>query len=173
MLKIRLQRVGRKNNPSFMVVVIDSKRGPKSKDFVERVGSYDAIRKTKSFDEERVKHWLNNGAKASDTVHNLLVASGIITGNKLNVLPKKSPIVKEKKEEPKPQSAEQPEENTSEEPKEEVKTAEPKEEVVNPEEETKQEAKQETQEPTQEAPETTETPAKETAEKPDSKEESK
>ncbi len=42
MLTIRLQRVGRKNDPSFRVVVTDSKHGPQSGKFLEVVGAYDA-----------------------------------------------------------------------------------------------------------------------------------
>ncbi|MCH7538497.1 MAG: 30S ribosomal protein S16, partial [Proteobacteria bacterium] len=40
MLKVRLQRVGRRNDPSFRVVVIDSKKGPKSRNYIEMLGSY-------------------------------------------------------------------------------------------------------------------------------------
>ena len=99
MLKIRLQRIGRKNNPSFDVVVIDSKKGPKSKNHIEKLGSYDSIRKTKSFNKERIDYWMGVGAQVSETVTNLLINENIIKGKKVNVLPKKTPIVKEKKEE--------------------------------------------------------------------------
>ncbi len=104
MLKIRLQRIGRRNDPSFRVVVIEHTRGPKSGNFVERVGTYNPKTKDTQLSADRIKHWLSVGAQASGRVHNMLVSAGIIKADKINVLPKKSPIVKkeeEKKEEEK------------------------------------------------------------------------
>jgi small subunit ribosomal protein S16 len=43
---------------------------------------------------------MSKGAKASDTVHNLLISKKIIEGKKINTLPKKKPIVKEGGEAP-------------------------------------------------------------------------
>ena len=124
MLKIRLQRVGRKNDPSFRVVVTDSKRGPKSGDNVELLGSYNPHVNKVQINGERVKHWISVGAQVSDTVHNLLVSEKIIEGKKVNVLPKKSPIVKEPTEEEKKAEEEKKEEASTEESQkeEEVKT---------------------------------------------------
>jgi small subunit ribosomal protein S16 len=90
MLIIRLQRVGRVHEPSFRIVLTDSKFGPKSGKAVEVLGSYDA-RKGKGanhVDGEKVKYWISKGAKLSETVHNLLVDQKIIEGKKINVLPK-------------------------------------------------------------------------------------
>jgi small subunit ribosomal protein S16 len=95
MLKVRLQRVGRKNDPSFRVVVTNSLNAPKSGKFLEVVGSYDARKDRIDLKGERIKHWISNGAQVSDTVHNLLVSKKVIEGKKINVLPKKKPIVKE------------------------------------------------------------------------------
>ncbi|GMQ95394.1 MAG: hypothetical protein BMS9Abin13_507 [Patescibacteria group bacterium] len=100
MLKIRLQRVGRKNDPSFRIVVTDSKNGPKSGKYIEMLGSYDARHGKPQIKGERIKHWISVGAGVSGTVHNLLVSEGVITGKKINVLPKKSPIKKESEEAP-------------------------------------------------------------------------
>jgi len=97
MLKIRLQRVGKKHDPSFRVILIDSRKGPKSGSFLENLGFYDAIRKVKQIKGDRVKHWIANGAQVSDTVHNILVSEKIIEGKKKNVLPRKSPVVNEAK----------------------------------------------------------------------------
>ena len=102
MIVIRLQRVGRKNDPSFRVVIMDSRKSAKSGKVIEIVGSYDARKKQKpALKGERISYWLSQGGKASDTVHNLLVDAKIITGKKVNALNKKSPIkkVEEKKEE--------------------------------------------------------------------------
>ena len=95
MLMIRLQRVGRKNDPSFRVIVTDSKWKPKTGKFLEILGSYDARKGAPVINTERAKHWLSVGAKASGTVHNLLINLKAITGKKVNVLGKKTPIAKE------------------------------------------------------------------------------
>lgn len=96
MLKIRLQRVGRKHEPVFRLVLTDSKNSPKSGRTLETLGSYDSRRGDKAeFNNERINHWMKQGAQVSETVHNLLVDKKIISGKKINVLPKKSPIAKE------------------------------------------------------------------------------
>lgn len=95
MLAIRLQRVGRKNDPSFRVIVTDSKMKPKTGNFLEVLGSYNARQGKPVINTERAKHWLSMGAQASGTVHNLLVDLKAVTGKKVNVLGKKTPIVKE------------------------------------------------------------------------------
>lgn len=95
MLKMRLQRVGRKNDPSYRVVVTDSRTGPKSGKHVDLLGSYDPKVNRVQIDADRAKDWLSKGVQASPTVHNILVGQKIIEGKKVNVLPKKSPIVDE------------------------------------------------------------------------------
>lgn len=95
MLNIRLQRVGRKNDPSFRVIVTDSKLKPKTGNFLEVLGSYNARMGKPVINTERVKYWMSVGAKASGTVTNLLIDLKAITGKKVNVLSKKTPIVKE------------------------------------------------------------------------------
>lgn len=95
MLKIRLARIGRKNDPTFRVVVVDSHSGPKTGKHVEVLGNYNPKQKSLFLNGERIKHWISHGAQVSDTVHNLLIKENIIEGKKINVLPKKSPIKKE------------------------------------------------------------------------------
>ena len=51
MLKVRLQRVGRRNDPSFRVVVTDSQNAAKSGKFLEIVGSYDPRKNSKQINE--------------------------------------------------------------------------------------------------------------------------
>ncbi len=80
MLMIRLQRVGRKNDPSFRIVITDSKNGPKSGKFLEVVGAYDARKGQPQIKADRIKYWLSVGAQVSDTVHNLLVKNKVIEG---------------------------------------------------------------------------------------------
>ena len=96
MLTIRLQRIGRKNDAAFRVVVTDSKNAPKSGKFLEIVGSYTPKADLVVFKADRVKYWMQNGAQVSDTVSNFLIKQGIIEGKKINVLPKKSPTTKRK-----------------------------------------------------------------------------
>jgi len=95
MLKIRLKRVGRKGDPSFRVVLMDSQRAPKSGKINEVLGFYDPRKDIKELKKEAIQGWIAKGAQVSDTVHNILVDQKVIEGKKINVLPRKSPIVKE------------------------------------------------------------------------------
>ena len=89
MLKIRLQRTGRINSPSYRIVVIEHARSTKAGNIVEAVGTYDPMTKTRTLKEDRVKYWMSVGAKPSPTVHNMLVSLKLISGKKINVNPKK------------------------------------------------------------------------------------
>lgn len=97
MLRIRLQRVGRKHEPSFRLVLTDSKNSTKSGRFKEILGSYDPRKSTDALDAERIKYWLSQGASPTDTVHNLLIKHRMINAKKINVsaVSKKPPVVKE------------------------------------------------------------------------------
>ncbi|HAV63906.1 MAG TPA: 30S ribosomal protein S16 [Verrucomicrobiales bacterium] len=68
-VKIRLKRVGSKNQPIYRVVVTDS-RSPRDGRFIEEIGSYNPTLKTDKFrvDLGRADYWLKNGAQASETV---------------------------------------------------------------------------------------------------------
>ena len=89
MLRIRLQRVGRKHETAFRLVVVDSRRGPKSGRAVEVLGSYDPRRGKPTLKIDRIKHWISLGAQVSGTAHNLLVDAKVLIGAKINVLPKR------------------------------------------------------------------------------------
>lgn len=115
MLKIRLQRVGRKHDPSFRVVLVDSRRSTKSGSFLEVLGAYDARKGEPTFSGDKIKEWVKKGAQLSGSVNNLLVKHKVITGKKMNVAP--SPKKKEavapakaeaKAEEKKEEKAEKP-----------------------------------------------------------------
>ena len=95
MLKIRLQRVGRKNIPVFRVVLTDSKNSTKSGRFLEVLGSYDPVNDVKEIKTDRVKELIKNGAQLSTTLHNHLVSKKVIEGKKKNALPRRTPIKKE------------------------------------------------------------------------------
>lgn len=91
MLAIRLQRVGRKHDPSFRITVQDSKRAPtKAGGIVEYLGSYNARKGAPQINGDRAKHWISVGAQPSDTVHNLLVDAKVIDGPKTNARQKKT-----------------------------------------------------------------------------------
>lgn len=96
MLKIRLQRIGRKNDPSFRVVLTDSKNSTKSGRFLEIVGTYNPKSGNTEFKVDRIKNLLSMGAQLSNTMHNFLVKEKVIEGKKKNVLPKKKPTLKRK-----------------------------------------------------------------------------
>ena len=100
MLKIRLQRIGRKNDPAFRVVLTDSKNSTKSGRFLEILGTYNPRAKEdgmeRNLNTDRIKYWMSLGAQCSDTMHNFLVHDKVIEGEKVNVLPKKKPTVKRK-----------------------------------------------------------------------------
>ncbi len=92
---MRLQRVGRKNDPTFRIVVVDKRTGPKSNKNIAILGSYNPKLNHVQVDKDAAKEWLSKGVQPSDTVHNILVGQKVLEAKKINVLPKKSPIVDE------------------------------------------------------------------------------
>jgi small subunit ribosomal protein S16 len=97
MLMMRLNRVGRKNNPAYRIVVVDKRTSTKSNKTIDLLGSYNPKLGVISINAEKAKHWLANGVQASDTVYNMLISQKVIEGKKRNALPKKSPIIDEAK----------------------------------------------------------------------------
>lgn len=95
MLKIRLQRIGRKNEPSFRLVLTDSKNSTKSGRSLEVLGFHNFRQDGTKLEKDRILHWISKGAQLSETAHNLLLSAKIITGKKINVLPKKTVPKKE------------------------------------------------------------------------------
>ena len=73
MVKIRLMRVGAKQKPLYRIVAADS-RSPRDGKFLEILGFYDPRKKPHvlQVDKDRVNHWFNNGAVATDRVEKLL-----------------------------------------------------------------------------------------------------
>ncbi len=73
MLKIRLQRQGKKKAPFYHIVVADS-RSPRDGKIVEKIGSYDPMTNpaTVVLSKEKVEQWIKNGAKPTDTVKALI-----------------------------------------------------------------------------------------------------
>ena len=73
MVKIRLQRVGKKKAPFYHVVVADS-RSPRDGKIVEKIGTYNPMTNpaTIELDNEKVAEWIKNGAQPTDTVKALI-----------------------------------------------------------------------------------------------------
>ncbi len=72
MLKIRLQRIGKRGQAYFRVVVAEHTKKPKG-EFLELLGSYNPHEKKFSIKRERAEHWMSKGAQISPTVNNLMV----------------------------------------------------------------------------------------------------
>ena len=83
MVVLRLSRVGKKSHPTFRIIASDKQKDTIGS-YLELLGSYDphATPMKVEVNAERVKYWLSVGAQPSDTVHNLLVEKGVITGAK-------------------------------------------------------------------------------------------
>jgi small subunit ribosomal protein S16 len=72
-LKIRLRRMGARNQPYYRVVVSDSRQTPRAQ-VLEEIGSYHPLSEPAavSIDRERARHWIGLGASVSPTVASLL-----------------------------------------------------------------------------------------------------
>jgi small subunit ribosomal protein S16 len=97
MLKMRLQRIGRKNNPTYRVIVTDSRNAAKRGRNVDHIGAYEPKKGGFTIDAEKARHWISKGVQVSDTVYNHLISQKVIEGKKRNALPKKAPIIDEAK----------------------------------------------------------------------------
>ena len=73
MVKIRLQREGKKNAPFYHIVVADSRRARDGR-IIEKIGTYDPMTdpSTVVLDKALVEKWIKNGAKPTDTVKRLI-----------------------------------------------------------------------------------------------------
>ncbi len=93
-LKIRLARAGAKKRPYYHIVVADS-RSPRDGRFIEKLGSYDPMLPAEHADrvrlqDERIRHWLGEGALATDRVARFLGRAGIAPMPAFREQPKKS-----------------------------------------------------------------------------------
>ncbi len=72
-VKIRLRRMGARNNPFYRVVVADS-RSPRDGRFIEEIGYYDPKSDPAviSIDTAKADEWIKKGAQPTDTVKRLL-----------------------------------------------------------------------------------------------------
>ena len=80
---MRLRRMGARKNPSYRIVVTDSRSARDGK-YIEKVGWYDPMvepAKTE-INKERVEYWLGKGVKPSETVASILKKHGIASSPK-------------------------------------------------------------------------------------------
>ena len=96
MLTIRLQRIGRKNEAAFRLILTESKNAAKTGKFKEILGYYTLKSDKIELNKDRISHWLKEGVQVSDTAHNIFVKNGLKDGRAKNVLSKKAPTVKRK-----------------------------------------------------------------------------
>ncbi len=78
MVRLRLQRTGRRNRPSYRMVAADS-RAPRDGAFIEILGHYDPLTDpaTVGIDQDKALKWLKVGAKPTAMVASLLRKQGV------------------------------------------------------------------------------------------------
>ena len=124
---IRLQRIGKRGQAYFRLVVTEHTTRPKGK-YLELLGSYDPHKNLILAKADRVKYWMSQGAQLSATANNLLVGRKLIGGEKVQAwkAKKKEAVaqsVEASKPAPAPKVEEQPAESPGEKPVEEMPTA--------------------------------------------------
>jgi len=81
-LKIRLARGGAKKRPFYRVVLADS-RSPRDGRFLEKLGTYNPLLPREHEErirlkEDRIRHWMANGAQPTDRVAKFLTEAGLM-----------------------------------------------------------------------------------------------
>ncbi|KAJ9059595.1 hypothetical protein DSO57_1004759 [Entomophthora muscae] len=89
MMKIRLARIGVRNNPLYQIVIAKA-RSHRDKNHIEKIGYYDPRpdangNKQVAMNIERVKHWIAAGAEPSDTMQKLLARAGLLPFKQFNL----------------------------------------------------------------------------------------
>lgn len=100
MLKIRLKRTGRKGQPHYRIVVMESSQ-PRNGKVVDAIGYYNPRTKPTTFDldKEAAAKWLKNGAQPTDTIAQYFVKLGLLKSLKRgSVKPSTKKKTKEEKE---------------------------------------------------------------------------
>ena len=92
MLVIRFTRIGKKNQPTYRIIVTDKRRAARGGRFVEILGNYNPFTKKINIKNERVIYWISKGAKPSVSINNLLVKENIIKGVKVATHAKKKGV---------------------------------------------------------------------------------
>lgn len=92
MLAIRFNRVGKRNQAAFRVILQEKTKAP-GRRHVEVLGSWNPHTKEAVLKNDRILYWIGQGAGVSDSVHNLLVKQGVVKGER-RAIKMKRPEVK-------------------------------------------------------------------------------
>jgi len=84
MLTVRFARVGKNKRAQYKIVLQEHTVAPGGR-HIEILGSYDPHLKKTTLKEERIKYWVSQGTTFSDSAYNLMVAKGVISGDKRKV----------------------------------------------------------------------------------------
>jgi small subunit ribosomal protein S16 len=100
-IKIRLARGGSKKRPYYRIVAADS-RMPRDGRFIERLGTYNPLlakdaENRVTLNVERIQHWLNHGAQATDRIQRFLEVAGVVPAKVRSNMQKAVPGEKAKK----------------------------------------------------------------------------
>ena len=77
-VSLRLTRMGSKGRPFYRIVAIDSRKQRDGR-YIEQIGTYNPLTGERKVEEEIALKWLNDGAKPSDTVRDLLSKEGVMS----------------------------------------------------------------------------------------------
>ena len=91
-VKIRLRRIGAKKHPFYRLVVADT-RSPRDGKFIEILGTYDPMTEPVKLhlDQDKIKAWLQKGARPSDTARAFLIDQGLLPKESAKKRPTKPP----------------------------------------------------------------------------------
>jgi small subunit ribosomal protein S16 len=78
MLKLRLKKMGRKRQPSYRLVIMETHNRRDGR-AIDEVGYYNPITKESYFNSKKIVKWLEDGVKPTDTVKALLKKAKILT----------------------------------------------------------------------------------------------
>jgi small subunit ribosomal protein S16 len=96
-VKIRFQKLGRRNRAYFRIIVVDARR-KRQGTYLEKIGQYDPVETDKvkrlSVDTERLKHWIGLGAQPTEALEVILADSGVLVSSL------RKPKVKKEKKKP-------------------------------------------------------------------------
>ncbi len=141
MLMIRFQRIGRRNDPAFRILVLEKTSSPKAGTYNDLLGTYNPKTKALTVAQDRLAEWMKKGAQVSPSLMNVLINKNILKGDKVAVVSKKNlekNVAKRAEEAAAAAAASAPAETApetpAEEPAPEAAPEAPAEEVAAPEE---------------------------------------
>lgn len=99
MLSIKLKPVGKKHQRTFRIVVAEKKSKLRGR-YAEDLGFFNPHDKSVSINKEKALLWIKNGARPTNSVHNILIKAGAIKGEKIAVHSKSKQPVSESPAQP-------------------------------------------------------------------------